>query len=571
MDADTLIGASHAVANTQFSNAEPVDQLQSLHPGPLYHDQECCPEVLPTPIRVGPLNNLLSGYSEVLRRPLIQGFTEGFSIGFTGVCPPFKVTNLKSALSDMAIVDGKISDELTQGRVAGPFPNPPFPNFVSSPLGLVPKKAKGKFRLIHHLSFPHGSSVNDGIPPDSVSVRYASIDDAVIILRTLGKGTYMAKTDIASAFRLIPITSADHHLLGFSWRDQFYYDKCLPMGCSMSCKLFESFSSALEWIAKNKLHIPYIIHVLDDFLFLAPTFESCKLALNSFLALCGNIGVPIAHEKTMGPSTCLEFLGITLDSIKQEARLPIDKLEKGKTSVTALTTKRKATLKELQGLLGFLNFTCSVIVPGRAFLRRLYSATKGLTRSYHHVRVNSEMRADLMAWKLFLKHFNGRAFFIHERWITSTAINLHTDASTTIGFGAIFGSRWTYGTWPSPVNDLHITILELYPIVLAMELWGHLWANHCLVFHTDNIALIPILANNTSKDATIMVLVRRLVGLGIQFNILFKAVHVPGKDNVLADFLSRSQISKFRALSPLSDPLPTTVPEHLLLPSLLGR
>lgn len=517
------------------------------------------------------LNKLLSGYPEYLRAALVQGFTTGFSIGYTGQCPALVVKNLRSALEHIDIVDKKIAAELTANRIAGPFIDPPLDNFVSSPLGVVPKKLPGSFRLIHHLSFPHGSSVNDGIPSESVSVKYATLDDAISILRMLGRGAYMAKTDIASAFRLIPITSSDQHLLGFSWRGHYYYDRCLPMGCSMSCKLFESFSSALEWIAKHKLDIPYIIHVLDDFLFIAQTFRECQGALHRFLAMCDHIGVPMAAEKTMGPFTTIEFLGITLDSTEQEARLPEDKLEKALLSVSNLAVKRKVTLRELQELLGFLNFTCLVIVPGRTFLRRLYSATRGLTRSYHHVRVTAAMRADLAAWKIFLSNFNGRAFFLLERWISSAAINLHTDASSKFGFGAIYGSHWVYGAWQSRSDDLHITVLELYPIVLAMELWGHLWANHCIVFHTDNIALVSILSNHTSKDATIMILVRRLVGIGLRYNILFKAAHIPGKLNILADHLSRLQVSQFLALAPGVDPQPTTVPDHLHLRCLLGR
>lgn len=61
----------------------------------------------------------------------------------------------------------------------------------------------------------------------------------------------MAKTDIEDAFRVIPIHPADYYLLGFTWEGQYYYDKCLPMGASSSCQIFESFSSALQWVMEN--------------------------------------------------------------------------------------------------------------------------------------------------------------------------------------------------------------------------------------------------------------------------------------------------------------------------------
>ena len=70
------------------------------------------------------------------------------------------------------------------------------------------------FRLIHHLSYPKGLSINDSIPDDCSSVQYATINDAVKILQRLGPGSYLEKTDIKSAFRIIPVSPLDYPLLG---------------------------------------------------------------------------------------------------------------------------------------------------------------------------------------------------------------------------------------------------------------------------------------------------------------------------------------------------------------------
>ena len=85
-----------------------------------------------------------------------------------------------------------------------------------SPIGLVPKKVKGQFRMIQHLSYPFGNSVNDGIPKDQSSVHYANVDDAVGIIKNLGKGCVMLKTDVRNAFRIIPVHPQDYKLLVFS-------------------------------------------------------------------------------------------------------------------------------------------------------------------------------------------------------------------------------------------------------------------------------------------------------------------------------------------------------------------
>ena len=82
---------------------------------------------------------------------------------------------------------------------------------------------------------------------------------------------------------------------------QFYFDKCLPMGASSSCHLFEKFSSALEFIAK-KGNINYILHYLDDFLLINHSKDQCEKDLMNFLQICESINVPMAPEKTVFPT-----------------------------------------------------------------------------------------------------------------------------------------------------------------------------------------------------------------------------------------------------------------------------
>ena len=91
------------------------------------------------------------------------------------------------------------------------------------------------------------------------------------------------------------------------------------MGCASSCKTFEIFSTAVEWIAQHKLKIDKILHLLDDFLIVSSSSRQCQAYLDIFIDLCYYLGVPLAPEKTCGPATTLSFAGIELDSIKSEA------------------------------------------------------------------------------------------------------------------------------------------------------------------------------------------------------------------------------------------------------------
>jgi hypothetical protein len=102
--------------------------------------------------------------------------------------------------------------------------------------------------------------------------------------------------------------------------------------------------------------------------------------------------------------------------------------------------RKKVTLKDLQSLIGLLNFACSVIVPGRAFLRRLIDLTQGMQKPRHFIRLRQAIKEDLKIWQTFLFSFNGISFFLDETWCNSNKLNLFTDASGSIGFGAIFGT-----------------------------------------------------------------------------------------------------------------------------------
>ena len=119
------------------------------------------PPHLPTPVKISNLLLFLSGYDNSIVHYLATGFTVGFPLHYEGPRFSCNSNNLISAMQNPTAVDAKISKELDACRLAGPFSSPPFPVFRVSPLGLVPKKVEGEFRLIHHLSFPKGSSLND--------------------------------------------------------------------------------------------------------------------------------------------------------------------------------------------------------------------------------------------------------------------------------------------------------------------------------------------------------------------------------------------------------------------------
>lgn len=139
---------------------------------------------------------------------LLDVITNGVQIQFSYVA-----RNLVSALQHPVAVEEELRLEMEAGRVHGPFLGPPLPNFRTSGLGVVPKK-NGKWRVILHLSAPAGVSINDSISKEEYTLHYISMDDAVKMVHGHGPAALMAKIDLKSAFRMVPVRPNDWNLLG---------------------------------------------------------------------------------------------------------------------------------------------------------------------------------------------------------------------------------------------------------------------------------------------------------------------------------------------------------------------
>lgn len=486
---------------------------------------------------------LSRGYpNQAERQELLEGFRYGFRLQYNGPRCPVECNNQKSFRARPHIGMQKVQKEILAGRMAGPFNSPPFPDLRCSPLGLVPKSQPNEFRLIQNLSFPLGNSVNHFIPSDKTKVQFSKFDDAVFLVHRLGLGTLLGKMDIKSAFRLLPIHPLDYPLLGFKIGHQYYYDKCLPMGCSISCALFEKFSRLLHWIVCHLSGFDTIVHYIDDFAFLGPpgTFQSHKL-LETFTSVCQQVGVPIAHDKTVFPSTKITFLGLQIDSVALEIQVPLNKLQLALQKLRFIANQKKVTLQSMQSLIGSLNFLCRAIPPGRAFLRRLIDSTAGLPpkAKKFKIRITAEIRLDLQVWYQFLTSFSGTAIIMESDWISSETLSLHTDAAGGIGFGMFFKGHWAQHRWPESFKSRSIAYLELFPIVAACVIWGSEFSARRIIFHTDNQAVAEIINQKSSKCKHIMRLVRTLVLTSLQSQFHFRAQFVRGIFNEIPDALSR--------------------------------
>ncbi|KAM3924724.1 uncharacterized protein RB166_008064 [Leptodactylus fuscus] len=174
-------------------------------------------------------------------------------------------------------------------------------------------------------------------------------------------------------------------------------------------------------------------------------------------------------SKALGPADMAEaaaeeanaldktFLGIIIDSRKMEFRLPEEKLLKLKVSLIEMLAKNKTTVKEMQSLLGALDFATRIMPMGRVFCKSLYHSTIGLKSPRSHIRLSRALKDDLGLWLQFIDQFNGRRC-VQEGFQEADALNLFTDAGMDLeGFEA----------------DLQFKEKMLLPEKSTLQQWGY--------------------------------------------------------------------------------------------------
>ena len=314
---------------------------------------QCTPG--PSPLKL----HLLQAYASRHPDPqfaayVLGGLSNGFHIGFSRSSPLRSATaNHPSAEERPSVISDLLQEEVRLGRLAGPIPHSLVSQVQVSPLGLIPKPHQDKWRAIVDLSAPRSRSVNDGIDPTLCSLQYASVDDAVDIILQLGRGTELVKLDLSNAYRMVPVHPDDQPLLGIQWRGATFIDRALPFGLRSAPKIFNSVADFLAWV----LHcegVSLLIHYLDDFLLFGPPRSTAAAKARSRVETVFNqIGAPLAHHKTEGPSTALTYmyLGIQIDTELLQLSLPQEKVARLRNLLQEWGKKKHCTKKDFESLL----------------------------------------------------------------------------------------------------------------------------------------------------------------------------------------------------------------------------
>jgi len=274
--------------------------------------------------------------------------------------------------------------------------------------------------------------------------------------------------------------------------------------------------------------VSWAIHYLDDFLTMGPPDSpECAINMQHMQAICKEAGLPLEPEKTVGPASTLTFLGIELDSVSLQIRLPADKLASLQESLRGWRVKTSCIKSELLSLIGILAHASKVVHASRVFLRRLIDLSTTVCKPEFFIRLNVEARSDIEWWYQFAANWNGISILgsIVE---TPAQATLTSDASGNWGCGAYQDTSWFQLEWAGAIYRAHISVKELVPIVIATAIWGHRWIGRTVKVFSDNSSTVAAINNHTSRHQATTHMLRCLTFFLAKWQCRLVAEHLPG-------------------------------------------
>ena len=151
-------------------------------------------------------------------------------------------------------------------------------------------------------------------------------------------------------------------------------------------------------------------------------------------------------------------------------------------------------------------------------MRRLHDKLHGPYKPNARVYISESMRQDLEVWASFLAGFNGIALIKYDSDLCPASITIATDASLS-GFGGHWGTSFISGVFPKSWKGTDIEAFEMFAVLTTVGSFVNRLKNRVVLLHCDNEALVYCLNKLTSKNKSVMKLLRGLVTILLSHNI----------------------------------------------------
>ncbi|XP_039764301.1 uncharacterized protein LOC120636803 [Pararge aegeria] len=397
------------------------------------------------------------------------------------------------------------------------------PSFISKLF--LRKKNDGSMRPIFDLR-----ELNKFVKPKQFRlISHASVPSF------LQPGDWMIKLDISQAYFHIPAAKSHRPFLRISYKNQLYQMTCLPFGLASAPHLF---SSVTCWVAETlRAKGCRVLVYLDDFLLVHQ--DQSKLCLQAAEAVrhLEHLGWQINYQKSiLTPTQDLEYLGIRWQTIANSMSLPTRRINILNEALKDSLLKSRISLRELQRLLGQLNFANFVIPRGRLHCRNIQIFLRHFDRNRPRLKlfIPQVVEQEMIWWCRATNLWSP----IHLKPATHF---LATDASDW-GWGAQLDGKLMSGAWSAQQKAWHSNKKELFAVIMAITSnTRSLRRSHVLV-QSDNRTLIAyIRKEGGTRSLSLLTLTFDLLNITDKFQITLSAHYLPGRYNIIADKLSRGK------------------------------
>ena len=415
-----------------------------------------------------------------------------------------------------------------------------------APFMAVPKP-DGSFRGVSDLSWGTDSVNATTHRPPVPRARLADSERLLLRIRYMqqtrpGDPVLLSKFDAARAFRQCAVPWRELLLAAHFGVSATYLNSRLTMGGKASGDLMSVGISLIRDLLAAEFGI-YAETYIDDMLVVMYASEAARVVA-IVERLWRYLGWPFNERKfaeESAPAPVRKFLGWTVDTARRVVFMDDEHLAKIQSTISSwLLGTVHPTPKMYSQLAGRLQFIAKLFPFGRVFIRSLYKRGYGALRNVNLAApIPDDVRADLEWWEHALGSLNGAASFAEDS--EGTVIHAYTDASGT-GWGAVAHSigQFACGRWDSEQRRNSSTAhWEAIAILNACWLWGRRAEDGTLHVHTDSFACVGFLRSMSAHDPQLYLVLRVVALLQLRWRFALRVSHVPGVENVDADYLSR--------------------------------
>lgn len=444
-----------------------------------------------------------------------------------GVKLPFREEPEACAFSNHKLTERQrvfVSTELTKLCESGCISEVNYKPHCVVPIGCVPKK-KNKLRLIVDLRY-----VNSFTEPQKF--RY---EDLSTLSEIIKPGDHMISIDLKDSFHHIPVNEESSEYIGIEFENKYYIWNVLPFGYKLSPFFFcKTMRSVIQYLREKGLRI---IIYMDDMILLSDKdsiAEEAEFVQKTLI----DLGFHINYDKSsLEPKTWCEFLGFIVDSCgvngKPILKVPKHKIKKIRKDITRALAKPNIRARQLARLAGQCIAVCRAIFPGKLKLRSVYRLLKSRASWDSNLTWSEDCVNDLKWWIDALHSWNGQVILNGQ-----IQGQIETDASQT-GWGAKFVDMEASGVWDTRTSYKSSNFRELLTILLALKSFRHVIKNKHIQILSDNITAIAYLNHMGGPGKDLTQLAQVIWAECLENNIMITARHLPGKNNIAADRLSR--------------------------------